>query len=133
MREKYSRECSARRGNYRRRRRTSAVVERSNANGMATKRPPCAITSAAPAVVCRRVVAALDQDVRHRRDDQLARRVAVERNDEIDRRERRQDRHAIVLRVERTFVAFAETLDRRIGIDRDDERCAETSRLLRDR
>ena len=60
----------------------------------------------------------------------VARRVGVERHDEVDARKCREHRHPVVQRVERAIVALAEAPDRRVGVDGDDERCAERLRLL---
>ena len=43
---------------------------------------------------------------------------------------RGEHRHPVVERVERPVVALAQALDRRVGIDRDDQRRAEAARLL---
>ena len=70
----------------------------------------------------RRVVAALDQHVRPAGDDQISRRVAVERYDQVDGGQRREHRHAVGERVERTVITLAEPADGRVGVHGDDER-----------
>ena len=76
------------------------------------------------------VVATLDQDVRHAGKDQLARRVLIEGHDEIDGRERGQDCHSIVERIQRSVRAFSEISHRLIGVDGNDERSAESAGLF---
>ena len=63
-------------------------------------------------------------------DDQRARRVVVERHDQVDAAERGEHRHAIVERIERAVVALAEAAHRRVGVDRDGQRGAQRARLL---
>ena len=109
---------------------TSALVERSNANGIATKRPPAATVSAAPGGRRRVVVAALDQHVGAAGDDQGARRVVVERHDEVDGAERGEHGHPVLEHVERALLALAEASHRGVGVDGDDQRGAEPARLL---
>ena len=78
----------------------------------------------------RRVVAALDQHVGEARRDELARRVGIERDDEVDRLERGQHGHPVRERIERTVAGLAEAPHRSVGIDRDDERRAQRARLV---
>ena len=85
--------------------------------------------SSARGCLCR-VVGAFDQHVGQASDDQLARRIAVERDDEIDGLERSEDGHAVFERVERSIRSLAETTHRVVRVDGNDERSAEGTRLV---
>ena len=54
----------------------------------------------------------------------------VERNDEVDRRERGEHGHPVGERIERTVVALAEAPHRIVGIDGDHQRRAQCARLV---
>src|SRR3712207_6360951 len=73
------------------------------------------------------VVAALDEDVRPKRPDELDRRVLVERDDVVDGRECRQNVGPILERVDRTAGSL-EACDALVGVEADDQHVPERLR-----
>src|SRR5882757_2539440 len=62
---------------------------------------------------------------------ELKRSLLLESYDQAHRFQRRENRHALLERIERSFRAFVQLASRSIGVDADHQRRAETARVIK--
>src|ERR1700674_2534654 len=80
---------------------------------------------------CDVVISALDDDIGVTLQNESERRFFVESYHHVHRFQRRENRHPLLERIERPVGAFVQLASRRVGVDTDHQRRAETARVVK--
>src|SRR6202521_4727215 len=77
------------------------------------------------------VISALDDDIGMTLQHELKGSLFLESYDQAHRFQRRENRHPILERIERSFGALVQLASRSVGVDADHQRRAETARVVK--